>query len=46
MSQKYTKHIYIKKTISALSTGYFTFKGLWCSESFQYRVSVNLMWPR
>lgn len=43
MSQKYRKHTYIyKKTISALSTGYFTFKGV-CSESFQkYCLSAHL----
>ena len=39
-------YIYIKKTISALSTGYFTFKGVWCSESVQkYCLSAQLMCP-
>lgn len=48
-SKIYEPYIYIykKKTISALSTGYFTFKGVWCSESFRmYCLSAHLMWPR
>lgn len=45
-SKIYETYIYIKKTISALSTGYFTFKGVWCSESFQeYCLSAHSMWP-
>lgn len=48
-SKIYETYIYIyiyKKTISALSTGYFTFKGVWCSESFQgYCLSAHPMRP-
>lgn len=45
-SKIYETYIYIKKTISALSTGYFTFKGVWCSESVQkYCLSAQLMCP-
>lgn len=37
---------YIKKTISALSNGYYTFKSVWCLESFQkYCLSAHLMRP-
>lgn len=46
MTQKYNKLTYIKKTISALLTGFFTFKGLWCSASFQkYCLSAHMVWP-
>lgn len=46
MSQKYTKITYIKRQLVLFSTGYFTFKGVWCSESVQlYCLSAHLMWP-